>query len=96
MEEFLEEGPKVANQDFFGEVHPEVDLLGADVILKFAADWQKTWVVAPDDLVLDEPLLKGVRFLEGFCLFLQHLQEVLVDLLGNCVGLHRPGRPSVI
>lgn len=56
----------MSDQDFLGEVHSEVDLLGADVILEFAADWQKTRVVASDDLILDEPLLEGVRFFEGF------------------------------
>lgn len=66
MEEFLEESPEVSDQDFLGEVHSEVDLLGADVILEFAADWQETRVVASDDLIFDEPLLEGVRFFEGF------------------------------
>ena len=56
----------MSDEDFFREVDTEVDLLGAYVILKFAADRQETWIVTPDDLILDEPLLKGMRFFEGF------------------------------
>lgn len=78
----------MANQDFLREVHPEVDLLGTDVIFEFAAHRQESRIVASDDLILDEPLLEGVRFLKGFRLFFQHLQEVLVYLFGDSVVLH--------
>lgn len=73
----------MANEYLLGEIQPEADLLGADVIFKFAADRQKAGVVATDYLVLDESFLEGVGLLEGARLLLQHLQQVLVDLLGD-------------
>lgn len=78
----------MSDENFLREVDAEVDLLGTYVIFQLAADRQETWVVAPDDLILDEPLLKGMCFFEGFCLFFQHFQEILIDLLRNGVGLH--------
>jgi hypothetical protein len=54
----------VANQYLLGEIQPEADLLGTDVIFKFAANRQEARVIAADYLVLDESLLEGVGLLE--------------------------------
>ena len=54
----------MANQYFFGQIQPEADLLGSDVIFKFAANGQEARVIATDYLILDESFLEGVRLLE--------------------------------
>ena len=78
----------MTDQDFLRKVHSEVYFLGTCVILQLATDRQEAGIVAADDLVLDEPLLEGVAFLEGAVFFSEHAQQVIVDLLAGSSYLH--------
>ena len=59
----------MTNQNLLAEVDSEVDAFGAGVILELAANWNEAWVVASDDLVLDEPFLEGMGLFEAAVVF---------------------------
>lgn len=71
----------MACEDVLADVHAEVNFLRPNIVLQLAADWQKPRVVAPDDLVLQEPLLERVGLLVGAVVLLQHLQQPRIDVI---------------
>ena len=79
----------MSNQYLLWEVDTEVDSFGACTILEFAADRKKSWIIASDYLVFDEPLLEGVSLFERAVVFLEYFEQTLIDLLWYAhIGVH--------